>query len=317
MNYEEFAVQFMKELEEKMGKNVTLERGESIKVNETRDAVIIKNPGTNTSPVIYLDDAYRMYQDGASVAEVIEQITENIDDAWMNINLSDINADYAEKNLYCVVVNADMNKDLMEHYVYEPMEDLAIMARLSMGKNASMAVTDEMCSHLLHMTSSEVMEAARINTEHQEFRCVSMNELIKELLRQNGIAEEYTDEFHSSQQEPYVLSNYSGIDGAVAIASPKALQMAHDILGEDFYILPSSRHEVIVIAESYARDPKILEKMVQDVNSSEVAVTDRLSDHIYHYDSTRRRVNLVDTHVLSNNETLERTDIIRKQYRYH
>lgn len=52
----------------------------------------------------------------------------------------------------------------------------------------------------------------------------------------------------------------------------------------DFFILPSSTHETLVIPDNGTFDYRVLEDMVQTINENEVAPEERLSDHVYHYD---------------------------------
>ena len=59
-------------------------------------------------------------------------------------------------------------------------------------------------------------------------------------------------------------------------------------LGGDFIVLPSSIHEVIGLSADVEMDRRDLEAMVQDVNAGEVAPEDRLSDHVYMYDSKEK-----------------------------
>ena len=55
-------------------------------------------------------------------------------------------------------------------------------------------------------------------------------------------------------------------------------------LQENYYVIPSSTHEVLILRESIAKDCGSLSKMIQDVNSSAVADEDVLADHPYYYD---------------------------------
>ena len=48
----------------------------------------------------------------------------------------------------------------------------------------------------------------------------------------------------------YVLSNRARSNGAACMIYPYVLRMMGDILEEDFYILPSSIHEVILVPAS-------------------------------------------------------------------
>ncbi len=55
--------------------------------------------------------------------------------------------------------------------------------------------------------------------------------------------------------------------------------------GGDFFILPSSIHEVLIVPDNGEMGLKDLEAMVKEVNATQVAPADKLTDSVYHYDS--------------------------------
>ena len=91
--------------------------------------------------------------------------------------------------------------------------------------------------------------------------------------------------FGQSGMGMYCLTNGDKMNGAGLILQGDLMQQIGEIVGGDFYILPSSCHEVLVIPESMGMDVKELSAMVQQVNETEVSTEDRLSDHVQHYDS--------------------------------
>ena len=54
-------------------------------------------------------------------------------------------------------------------------------------------------------------------------------------------------------------------------------------IGEEFYVLPSSIHEVILLPVSYSGNPAELEALVKEVNETCVTPEDYLSGHVYRY----------------------------------
>ena len=54
-------------------------------------------------------------------------------------------------------------------------------------------------------------------------------------------------------------------------------------LGDEFYILPSSIHELILVRDTVGMDANSLRDMVREVNSTQVASDEVLSNSIYHY----------------------------------
>ena len=55
-------------------------------------------------------------------------------------------------------------------------------------------------------------------------------------------------------------------------------------LGESYYVIPSSMHEMIVIAESIAGCIP-LTKMLREINRDVVEIKDILADFVLHYDA--------------------------------
>ena len=78
------------------------------------------------------------------------------------------------------------------------------------------------------------------------------------------------------------------------IAYPGFLQEAAEKLGGDYYILPSSVHEVLFLPQKGGEDYRELEMTVREINDTQVAPQDRLSDKVYHYDSRDRVFELAE-----------------------
>ena len=82
----------------------------------------------------------------------------------------------------------------------------------------------------------------------------------------------------------YVLTNDTKVNGAAAILNDDIRQEIAENVG-DFYMLPSSIHETLIIPKDAGMEFKELEQMVQEVNQTQVAPGERLSDHVYEYDA--------------------------------
>ena len=83
--------------------------------------------------------------------------------------------------------------------------------------------------------------------------------------------------------ELWVVTNERGEYGAAALAMPEVLQQLHERIGEDYYVLPSSRHEFLAIGKSFGEseeDMQSLEDMIKQVNEGEVDAADQLSDNL-------------------------------------
>jgi len=121
-----------------------------------------------------------------------------------------------------------------------------------------------------------------------------MNETVLEmfavdLAQEHGIDMEQAREM-AAQMIPeapdtmYVLTNDTKVNGASEILRDDIRQEIADKIG-DFFVLPSSIHETLIIPKSAGMDRKELEQMVQKVNQTQVLPEERLSDHVYEYDA--------------------------------
>ena len=91
--------------------------------------------------------------------------------------------------------------------------------------------------------------------------------------------------FDMPESPMWVATVEGGVNGASVTQLPDFLQEAADRLGGDFFVLPSSVHEVLFIRDDGSFEREQLESMVQGVNATEVSEADFLSDSVYHYDS--------------------------------
>ena len=86
----------------------------------------------------------------------------------------------------------------------------------------------------------------------------------------------------------YVLTNESGTLGAAALFNPEVMVRAGELLGTDYYILPSSIHETILVPDTTGVSAKELSDMVKQANRTVVDEKDILSDDVYHYSKDTR-----------------------------
>ena len=81
------------------------------------------------------------------------------------------------------------------------------------------------------------------------------------------------------------MTNEDKLNGASMLLSDRAMEMVRKTVGDDFFILPSSIHETLIVPKTDDMSLENLEKMVREVNATEVKPGERLSDHVYEYDA--------------------------------
>ena len=95
-----------------------------------------------------------------------------------------------------------------------------------------------------------------------------------------------------------VLTNMQGIHGAATLFYPGQLEAIAQQMGSDFFVLPSSVHETLILPDDGTAEPDSLQFMVREINQSTVAPEDRLSDFVYHYDSKDHVLEKAETFAL-------------------
>lgn len=145
--------------------------------------------------------------------------------------------------------------------------------------------TIQVQSRFLERAGVDIEEAFALAKRNQEAATdiQTMQELLAGMCLQAKGASDFPQ---PSPGEPamLVVTNLSKSYGAAAMACKSVLWEVRERLGGDFYILPSSVHEVIAVPCTCGNDVDALVAMVQAINQKEVAPEERLSDHVYRSD---------------------------------
>ena len=99
------------------------------------------------------------------------------------------------------------------------------------------------------------------------------------LLREHGETNIPGDD----NKQIYVLTNEANFNGAACILYKDLLKKVSIQIESDLYIIPSSVHEVLIIPKVGNITSEELNKMVREVNESDLEREDILSDHVYEY----------------------------------
>ena len=176
-------------------------------------------------------------------------------------------------------MNREANKELLKEVPYEEYLDLAVIFYVLIEVNshgmASLMIRDEHLE-MWNVTKSEIARKAKENTPRLlPYEFGTMYALIEELTGEDG---------GSFEDVMYVMSNRLRSYGAAAILYEDRLEGIGDYLKENYYVLPSSVHEVIIVPESAAPGWEALNALVAEVNETQIEAEDILSDHAYYYD---------------------------------
>lgn len=202
--------------------------------------------------------------------------------------------EYVHQRMYAAVINKEKNAEMLERCPHEAISNLSVIAKCELGEGRTILVTDEFVQ-LLHMSREEIMEHAKANSMKEGYVCQNLSQVVSQVFAGDlSMQKEVSEMLDISEDDypMYVVTTSRQYDGASVIVSKPFLEDVHKKLGEDYYILPSSRHEVLAVPVSRAPELPDLKELVQMVNQTEVQERDWLSDDVYYFDG--RSLKLAD-----------------------
>lgn len=273
------------------------------KINKTLDGIILVDDsiavGGNVSPTIYINDMYEHYLDTENLQEVLQSAAASMEKAFTNVSeVGSLDFDSARDNIVFQVINTAQNEDMLRDMPHREFQDLSIIYRWVVKadeQGVQSSVVRNSLAAKFGMTEEELFRCAVENTKRILPPTVrSMNDVMRDMFIKDGMPEDMADMMLGDipeNQMMWVISNERGFNGAGSMLYEEKL---HDLamrLETDLYILPSSVHECLAVSTDIG-DPYELANMVNEVNMAEVALEDRLSNQVYHYDKDARRLTL-------------------------
>ncbi|WP_051656463.1 DUF5688 family protein [Butyrivibrio sp. AE3004] len=310
--YQEFKDNFKdlveKNFEDKGIHDVEVENRLVDKVNETYDAFTIKHTGSDVGVNISVTEAYAAYaKDETDMKTIAGAMVDRTVQALQNAptisnGINDIqNYDVMKNKLVMEVVSAETNAELLETVPHKDIEDMAVIYRFDVkdivGEGASVVVTNKMLDNY-GVTPEQLHTDAVKNAP--EIRPIVIQGMAEVLAKQMGVEdlEMLGLNIPPEQEQIFVASVPDNVHGAGVLAYEDFMDKAAERAGGDFYILPSSIHELLIVPDNGMMDLKSLENMVREVNATTVDPSEKLTDNVYHYDSKDKIFELGEKHLL-------------------
>lgn len=261
-----------------------------------KQGLSIRTPDSNIAPKVYLEEFYREYDRGVSLEEICQRIAYE----YQNHIIKDLPfaretvADYdkAKPLITMKVVAAKTNKMFLKEQPFTKLDDLAILYQIEVNGmpegRATIPITNNIFQEW-NVPLSEVHNAAMENTERLfPSKLITMEAIL--LGAEENLL--YGSEYHQSDIPMLVLTNSDLNGGAAAIANPDILHRVSEVINDNYYMMPSSIHEVIILPKTAAKEMGMSTKemggMVRNVNAEGVRKEEQLSNHIYEYDKDKK-----------------------------
>lgn len=255
--------------------------------------VCIREQNSNIAPTIYLEEHYDSYQKGMTIDEIVWHICQQYQSCKRGGIQSVgklLDFQYMKPMIAYRLVNYEKNVERLQEMPYIPFEDLAItfycMLDCRLGRSVTVPITNR---HMeaWNLNIDELYQIAHKNTPIILPSVVyDMDHILREIAKEEGsknLSELTSKKQMHSGESMYVLTNTNKNLGACCILYEKLLSDFASALGNSFFLLPSSIHEMILLPDTGTMQAEELLFMVKEVNATQVEPEEILSDHVYYY----------------------------------
>ena len=274
---------------------------ENRKLNTNYTGLTVTREGDTLAPTINLNNLFDSYSKHPehSITAVMQEVASVIQHTPETFDIGRImDYDRVKKNLFMRLSAAEKNKDLLEHAPHIRKEDLAITFHIMLDQSdkgtATTMINDNMMEaygiDLDQLYQDALLNSPVICPAQIENMGEALSRMMVEDMKSAGAPPELIQEMEkdlkeSNKDNPMtIITNDRLVDGASAIFYPGVMDLVGERMQGDYFILPSSVHETLVVPDDGRVSLQELTDMVKEVNMTQVNPEDQLTDQVYHYD---------------------------------
>lgn len=295
MDYETFKQEFAEDIKEKLSQKgygeVETNFHNIEKTNQNYEAISVVPAGGNIGVNYNIENAFASYEHSGDYEGVLASATGAIASGLDQVPVVNVNAlmnyEIMKEKLSVEVISAEVNEELLAKVPHDRIEDLAVVYRFIMESNedgrASILVNNDLIERMGVTHEQLRTDALENSPEIRPAVIQGMNEVMKEMMGPE--AYEMFGIPDDTEEMMFIATVPDKNSGAGVLAYQDFMDQAAEKIGGDFFILPSSIHEILLVPDDGQKGADELKAMVMDVNATQVSPEERLSDNVYHYDS--------------------------------
>lgn len=269
--------------------------------HQVGERLFISKNGEELVPNIFLNDFYNEFVKGKSANDILEEIAKiRVENEFSGIEKNAFN-DYesVKDKVIMKLVNYEKNKDALEEVPHRKFGmKLAAIYEIEIGNSKEGNSTASIDNSLLTMWNVTEIKLFKDAVENMQLshpvKLISMNNMVASTLSGTDIE---LDMKPNTLDDMNIMTTTDEINGAATILYPGLLDKIGKAMGENYYIIPSSINEVIVMKETMGKTPVELNKMIKTINQS-VPEEEILDEESYEYDINDKALYLARNHRL-------------------
>lgn len=292
-----------KEFYEYVKDNVKDYLPDSYQNGEIRIEEVVKNNGLKLTgisisqgdqravPMVYLDSLYLEYVNGKDLDSCVGDVADmriEVQDkaAFINMGLPDI-LDYKKMKdkLQVRICDREWNEERLADKVVTEHGDFTAYYAVNVEENeggiGSIPVTVTLMNEW-GVTAEQIQADAVAADRNRGVVLMNMNEIIKSMIfgeEPENLLNEKLD-IETMREPMFCLTNAQKMNGASLLLQEDIRKQIGEYLGSDYFVLPSSIHEVLILPDNGLFEVPELNAMVKEVNETQVERQEQLSDKV-------------------------------------
>ena len=308
MNIKEFtaraAAEVLEYLPEDLRERVSVEETEVMKVNDQILHGLAFHRGDEPAPTFYLDDLFKLFQNGACMGDLLQGMAEAYAESYATaafsggacpgadssvpfpVEIPDLRYSEVKRKVGVRLLGMDYNRKFLETVPFREVGNgYALIADAQIGASDggvfSTVITNKMAEEYAY-DMDVIFDSALDNAWRTNAAVFTPAEEVM-----SG------GEWPEGETSCWLLTANRPRCGAAALFYPGTQAMIADVLDEDYFAIPSSLHEFIIVRASVVGDPSHLCRLVREANRTIVSPEDLLSDNLLYYSRSVGALSLV------------------------
>lgn len=292
--------------------------------------LIVAEENAETHLRLDLSEQYETFMRDKNIFLVMENISSNIIEGWKISKNSEYeiaqakeyvnNYDKAKKHLQIIVCDPDINP-IPQNSVVASVGEYVALYNINLDTNTDQNMSIRVTQTVLNQwgISKEQLHQDALAVEEKWNKPVLMNLFdVMNHVRFNfpkppNLLSENVEE-KMDEDEIYMLTNANSFEGAGMLAHSEVLEQIGSLLSDkNYYILPSSKHELMIKPDNNSVSVNQLYEMVQLANTKDVPTEDLLSNKVLYYNSKEKVLELASEKDLSQEvDNTKQEETVRK-----
>ena len=231
----------------------------------------VRKEGSKAAPVVDLTELYGKVLEGESFDDVAKTAADAIKERSLGEDAFDWLPDWEKaKERLAILCVPEKNQSFVKRAL---PGDIRLAAAMDADFGHCM-INSQLLKHY-GISEDELWEAAFANAA----KC-DPSSLVRGLF--SILAERSGFDGLPTPDDPMLVVGADSESGAACLFYPGVQEHIRERLGTDYWCIPSSIYEWLVLPEDVV-EPDVLHEMVVSINETEVAECDRLSNTVFHY----------------------------------